>query len=99
MLHGADSCIVQIKSEGVFEDLAEDVEIRFDTSNYEVHKALIIGKNKKEAGLMEGELGGKMMKELVALWPKMYISVIDDGCIDKNAKGTRKCVIEQEIKF
>ena len=31
-----DSFIIHIKSEDVSEDIADDVEKRFDTSNYEV---------------------------------------------------------------
>ena len=42
-----DSFIIYIKTEEVFEDIANDVEKRFDTSNYEVNRSLPIGKNKK----------------------------------------------------
>ena len=41
---------MHIKSEEVFEDIADDVEKRFDTSNYEVNRPLPAGKNNKVVG-------------------------------------------------
>ena len=70
-----------------------NVEKRFDTSNYEVNRPLLTGKNKKVIGLMKDELGGKIMTEFVALRPKTYSYWMDDGNSDKKAKGTKKCVI------
>ena len=40
-------------------DIVENVETRFDTSNYELDRPLTKEKNKKAIGLMKGELGGK----------------------------------------
>ena len=37
------------------------------------------------------------MKEFLALRPKMYGSLTDDACDDKNAKGTKRCIIKQEL--
>ena len=45
-----DSFIIHIKTEYVYEELAHDVEKRFDTSNCEVNRPLPTGKNKKVAG-------------------------------------------------
>ena len=59
-----DSFIIHIKTEDVYEDIANDVEKRFDTSNYEVNRPLPKGKNKKVIGLMKGELGGKRWRNL-----------------------------------
>ena len=44
----ADSFIVHIKTKNVYEDIANDIEKRFDTSNYEVNRPLPTGKNKKK---------------------------------------------------
>ena len=55
-----DSFIMHIKTKDVYEDTADDVEQRFDTSSYEFTKPLPIGKNKKVIGLMKDELGGKL---------------------------------------
>ena len=42
-----DSFIIYIKTEDVYEDIANDVEKRFDTSNYEVNRSLPKGKNER----------------------------------------------------
>ena len=61
-----DSFIMHIKTEDFYKDIADDVEKRFDTSNYEVNRPLLTRKNKKVIGLMKDELGGKIMTEFVA---------------------------------
>ena len=40
-----DSFIMDIKANDFYEDIANDVENRFDTSNYEVNRPLPMGKN------------------------------------------------------
>ena len=56
---------MNIKTEGFYKDIANDVEKRFDHSNYEVNRPLPMGKNKKVIGLMKDELGGKIFMEFV----------------------------------
>ena len=51
-----DSFIIHIKTEDFYEDIANDVEKRFDTSNYEIDGPLPTGKKKKMIGLMKDEL-------------------------------------------
>ena len=94
-----DSFKVNIKMNDFYEDIADDVENRFDTSNYEVNRLLPMGKNKKVIGLMKDELGGKIIMEFVTLRPKTYSFLTDDGKEDKKAKGTKKCIIKKMIKF
>ena len=67
-----DSFIMNIKTNDFYKDISIDVENRFDTSNYEVNRPLLIGKNKKIIGLMKDELGGKIITEFVTLRPKTY---------------------------
>ena len=94
-----DSFIMDIKTNDFYNNIANDVENRFDTSNYEVNRPLPTGKNKKIIGLMKDELGGKIITEFVTLRPKTYSFLTDDGKEDKKAKGTKKCVIKKMIKF
>ena len=96
---GTDSFIINIKTRDFYEDIANDVECKFDTSNHEVKRPLPTGKNKKVIGLMKDELGGKIITEFVTLRPKTYSFLTDDGKEDKKAKGTKKCVIKKLIKF
>ena len=35
-----DSFIVHVKTDGIYKDIAEDVETRFDTSNFEIDRPL-----------------------------------------------------------
>ena len=94
-----DSFIMNIKTNDFYKDIANDVENRFDTSNYEVNRPLPTRKNKKIIGLMKDELGGKIITEFVTLRPKTYSFLTDDGKEDKKANGTKKCVIKKMIKF
>ena len=99
-----DSFIVYIKADDIYKDIAEGVETRFDTSNYElecssIERPLPRGKNKKVIGLMKDELGGKIMTEFVGLRAKTFSYLIDDGSEDNKAEGTKKCVIKRKLKF
>ena len=94
-----DSFIMNIKTENFYKDIANDVEKRFNNSNYECDRPLPTGKNKKVIGLMKGELGGRVITEFVALRPKTYSYLTDDCKDDKKAKGTKKCVIKRMIRF
>ena len=85
-----DSFIMNIKTEDFYKDIANDVEKRFDTSNYEVNRPLPTGKNKKVIRLMKDELGGKIITEFVTLRPKTYSYLTDDCKEDKKATGTKK---------
>ena len=94
-----DSFIMNIKTEHFCKDIANDVEKRFETSNYEVDRPLSTGKNKKVIGLMKDELGGRINTEFVFLRLKTYSCLTDDCEEDKKAKGTKKSVIIRMIKF
>ena len=94
-----DSFIINIKTNDFYKDISNDVENRFDTSNYEVNRPLPTGKNKKIIGLMKDELGGKIITEFATLRPKTYSFLTDDGKEDKKARGTKKCVIKKKTKF
>ena len=87
------SFIVYIKTDDIYKDIVEEVETRFDTSNYELDRPLPKGKNKKD------KLGGKMMIKFVELRAKSYTYLTDDGSNNKKAKDTKKCVIKRKLKL
>ena len=64
--------IIYIKVNGIYKDIDEDVEAKFDTSNYYLERSLPKGKNKKFVGLMKDELDGNIMREFVELRAKTY---------------------------
>ena len=81
-----DSFIMHVKTEDFNKDIANDVEEKYDTSNYTCERPLPIGKNKKVIGLMKDELGGKIVEELVGLRPKCYSYLMDDERLIKKQK-------------
>ena len=69
------SCTVYIETHNIYKDIAEDVETRFDTSNYElecnsIERSLPKEKNRKVIRLMKNELIGKIMTKFVGLRAK-----------------------------
>ena len=86
-----DSFIIHIITEDFFEDISNDVESWYDTSNYDENdkRPLPIGKNKKVIGLCKDELGGRIMKEFCALRPQTYSYLMDDDSKVKKSKGTK----------
>ena len=48
-----DTFITHVKKEDIYKDIAEDVETRFDTSNYEIDRRFSMGKNKKSGWINE----------------------------------------------
>ena len=90
-----DSFVMHIKTNDFYKDIFDDVDNRFDNSNYEVKRPLPVRKNKKVIGLMKDELGGEIIMEFIALRPKTYSYLTDNDKIDKKTKGTKKCVIKK----
>ena len=94
-----DSLVITIKTKDFYKDIAQDVQERFDTSNYSVDRPLPKGENKKVIGLMKDELGGGIITEFVLLRPKTYSYMTDEFIEMKKAKGTKKCVIKKMLRF
>ena len=82
---GTDSFVIYIKTKDFFEDISNDVERWFDTSNYDKNdkRPVSVGKNKKVPGLFKDELGEKIITEVVAVRAKTYAYLID-GYNDNN---------------
>ena len=95
------SFIIYIKTEDFFEDISNNVERQFDTSNYDKNnkRPLLIGKNKKVPGVFKDELGGKIIAEFVALRSKASSYLNDNGNEHKKSKGANRCVIKQKLMF
>ena len=61
----------------------------YDTSNYPKDHLLYDAANKKVLGKMKDECGGEVIKEVVAVRPKMYSVEVGEKKISK-AKGVKK---------
>ena len=86
-----DSFIVYIKADNIYKDIAEDVEIRFDTSNYELDRPFPKGKIKKVIGLMKDKLSGKIMIRFVELRAKTDSYVLITVVKIKKQKAEKVC--------
>ena len=96
-----ESFIIYIKTGYLFEYISNDVEKWFDMPNCDKNdkRPLPMGKNKKVPGLFKNELRRKLITEFVALRPKAYSYLDDDGNEHKKSKGTKKCVVKQKIMY
>lgn len=83
-----DSFIYTIETDDFYKDIINDIDYRFDTSEYqEGNKFGIPLKNKKVLGMMKDENLGRVMKEFVGLRAKMYSFITEDMIEIKKAKG------------
>ena len=73
--------------------------MRFDTWKLCNQNTIVDRKNQKSDWIKKDKLGGKIIIEFLALRPKTYSYLIDDGINDKKARGTKKCVIKRILKF
>ena len=96
-----DSFVINIFTEDFFEDINNDVERWFDTSNYDKNdkRPLPIGMNKKVIRLFKDELGGKISKKFCALRAKTYTYLMDDDSEKEKAKGIKKYVLKRILMF
>ena len=94
-----DRFVVNIKTKDFYKDISQDVNKRFDTSNYTFDRPLPMGINRKVIGLMKDELGGDIITEFIALRPKAYSYITNNFIEMKKAKGTKKCVVNKILRF
>ena len=94
-----NSFIIYITTEDFYEDIADNVEKWFDTSNYDENdkRPFPMGKNKKVIGLFKDEVGGKITIEFIGLRAKTYAYLMDDDSEHKKSKKTKKCIIKRRI--
>ena len=94
-----DSFIDHIKRVDIHVDIVKDVETRSYTSNDELDRPLPKRKNLKSNERWIKQICCIEMKEFVALGPKTYRYLTDDGDKDKKAKDASKCGIKRNLKF
>ena len=94
-----NSLIYDIETNDFHEDIAGDVEARFNMSGYSQNCPFPIGVNKKVTVLIKDELDGRVMAEFVALRPNLYTHKILSGSGDKKCKGVKKFVVKKMLDF
>ena len=85
-----DSFIVCIRTDYIYKDIAEHVDTRFHTSNYELDTASPKGQHKKVIGLLKDKLREKIMTIYVGLRAKSCGYLLDYGSEDKKIKRHKK---------
>ena len=98
-----DSLVLKIETDDFFKDFSGDVAEWFDTNEFaKDHPAVLEGlpivkENKKKIGLMKDECGGKILTEWVALRPKLYSFLTENGEKQK-AKGLTKSMKNKSLR-
>ena len=84
-----DSLILDIQTEDVYKDMQEHSWM-YDTSNYPKDHPLYDDRNKKVLGKMKDECGGEVIKEVIAVRPKMYSVDMEGEKNIRKSKGVKK---------
>ena len=95
-----DGIKYHIKTADVYKDMNENINI-FDTSNYPSNhpSGIKSGVNKKVPGKFKDEMGGEVIVSYVGLRPKLYSYVTLSEKEEKKAKGVKKPIIKNQLKF
>ena len=91
-----DSLMYSIKTEDFYEDIKNDVDSKFDMSDYPKDHPLYSSTNKKVIGMFKDEVGGRQITEFVGLRAKLY-SYVMGGNDHKKCKGVKKSVVKKSI--
>ena len=97
-----DSLMYQIQSDDFYEDISEDIEDKFDTSDYPTdHKSgILTGVNKKVIGMFKDEVAGQQITHFVGLRPKLYSFKIENNReYVRKCKGIKKNVVKKSLSF
>ena len=99
-----DSLCYEINTEDFYKDIAEDVESRFDTSEYpkdhpSIAQGFKVGCNKKVIGMFKDETNGKPITEFVGLRAKCYTYDVEGKSTkdSKKCKGIKKVVVKKRL--
>lgn len=93
-----DSFIYEISCEDIFTELS-DLKQYFDFSNFPKDHLLFDLSCKKVPGFFKDECSSKQLKAFIGLRSKMYALKNDDETELKTAKGIKKYVIDQKLRF
>ena len=102
LMTDTDSLFYEIKTDDFYKDISEDVESRFDTSEFDKkHPAISsvgfkVGVNKKVIGMFKDETAGKQILEFVGLRSKLYSYKLNEK-EHKRCKGLKRIVVAKSI--
>ena len=95
-----DSLMYQIKTKDFYKDISDDVQDKFDTSDYPPnHKSgILTGVNKKVIGMFKDEVAGRQITHFVGLRPKLYSYKVEGQQELKKCKGVKKNVVKKSLE-
>ena len=93
-----DSLTYEIEADDVYQDFWKDKHL-FDNSDYPKDSPFFDSTNKKVIGKFKDEKAGTPIVGFVGLKPKMYSCITDDEEGSCTAKGIKKNVIKQELRY
>ena len=102
LLTDTDSLTYEIETEDFYKDISEDVEAKFDTSNFSKNhpSGIPVGLNNNLViGKFKDECGDKIMQEFVGLRAKLYSYKMYEGDEAMKCKGVKQFVVHDEITF
>ena len=96
-----DSLMYEIRTDDFYKDISQDIETKFDTSDYpkEHPSGILTGVNKKVIGMFKDEVAGKQLTHFVGLRPKLYCFKVEEDKTTKKCKGMKKNVVKKGIQF
>ena len=92
-----DSLCYEIETKDIYADLWEHNHL-FDNSDYPKESRFFNTSNKKVIGKFKDESAGVPIKEFVGLRSKMYSYMKENQKENRTAKGTKKNIINNELK-
>ena len=96
-----DSLMYEIRTEDFYKDISQDIEFKFDTSDYpkDHPSGILTGVNKKVIGMFKDEVAGNQLTHFVGLRPKLYCFKVEGDKTTKKCKGMKKNVVKKGIQF
>ena len=109
LLTDTDSLMYEIETDDFYADIKNDLDKRFDTSDYPLYHEWRSSKNKKVVGMFKDEACGEQIEEFVGLRSKLYSykmfddelglrKLFNDHKSDhKKCKGVKKSTVDKTI--
>ena len=96
-----DSLMYEIRTEDFYKDISQDIEAKFDTSDYpkDHSSGILTGVNKKVMGMFKDEVAANQLTHFVGLRPKLYCFKVEGDKTTKKCKGMKKNVVKKGIQF
>jgi len=92
-----ESMMCELETEDFYRDISNDVDVRFDTSEFQADdpSGIKADANSKAPGIMKDEASGKIVEEFVGLRAKLYsFNTLEDSKEHKGEKEQRKTLLK-----